>query len=138
MIQKMGLSKNKILLIGFILWPVIIAIPQFNLNYSIGLLNGTLNYGEIPSQFYLGLVTGLFAALFFWGISILIAKLITKVRKVELKGSIVYFYTTLFFFTLMVISQSRGLYTALTLDENNIKETREMIKQYETRELNNE
>ena len=134
----MGLSKNKILLIGFILWPVIIAIPQFNLNYSIGLLNGTLNYGEIPSQFYLGLVTGLFAALFFWGISILIAKLITKVRKVELKGSIVFFYTTLFVFTLMVISQSRGLYTALTLDENNIKETREMIKQYETRELNNE
>ncbi len=134
----MGLSKNKILLIGFILWPVIIAIPQFNLNYSIGLLNGTLNYGEIPSQFYLGLVTGLFAALFFWGISILIAKLITKVRKVELKGSIVYFYTTLFFFTLMIISQSRGLYAALTLDENNVKETRELIKQYETRELKNE
>lgn len=134
----MRLSKNKILLIGFILWPVIIAIPQFNLNYSIGLLNGTLNYGEIPSQFYLGLVAGLFAALFFWGISILIAKLITKVRKVELKGSIVYFYTTLFFFTLMIISQSKGLYTALTLDENNIKETRELIKQYETRELNNE
>ena len=138
MIQKMRLSKNKILLIGFILWPVIIAIPQFNLNYSIGLLNGTLNYGEIPSQFYLGLVTGLFAALFFWGISILIAKLITKVRKVELKGSIVYFYTTLFFFTLMIISQSRGLYTALTLDENNVKETRELIKQYESRELKNE
>jgi len=138
MIQKMGLSKNKILLIGFILWPAIIAIPQFNLNYSIGLLNGTLNYGEIPSQFYLGLVTGLFAALFFWGISILIAKLITKVRKVELKGSIVYFYTTLFFFTLMIISQSRGLYAALTLDENNVKETRELIKQYETRELKNE
>ena len=134
----MRLSKNKILLIGFILWPVIIAIPQFNLNYSIGLLNGTLNYGEIPSQFYLGLVTGLFAALFFWGISILIAKLITKVRKVELKGSIVYFYTTLFFFTLMIISQSRGLYTALTLDENNVKETRELIKQYESRELKNE
>lgn len=134
----MRLSKNKILLIGFILWPVIIAIPQFNLNYSIGLLNGTLNYGEIPSQFYLGLVTGLFAALFFWGISILIAKLITKVRKVELKGSIVYFYTTLFFFTLMIISQSRGLYAALTLDENNVKETRELIKQYETRELKNE
>ena len=134
----MGLSKNKILLIGFILWPAIIAIPQFNLNYSIGLLNGTLNYGEIPSQFYLGLVTGLFAALFFWGISILIAKLITKVRKVELKGSIVYFYTTLFFFTLMIISQSRGLYAALTLDENNVKETRELIKQYETRELKNE
>jgi hypothetical protein len=138
MIQKMGLSKNKILLIGFILWPVIIAIPQFNLNYSIGLLNGTLNYGEIPSQFYLGLVTGLFAALFFWGISILIAKLITKVRKVELKGSIVYFYITLFFFTLMIISQSRGLYRALTLDENNVKETRELIKQYESRELKNE
>ena len=134
----MRLSKNKILLIGFILWPVIIAIPQFNLNYSIGLLNGTLNYGEIPSQFYLGLVTGLIAALFFWGISILIAKLITKVRKVELKGSIVYFYTTLFFFTLMIISQSRGLYAALTLDENNVKETRELIKQYETRELKNE
>ena len=138
MIQKMGLSKNKILLIGFILWPVIIAIPQFNLNYSIGLLNGTLNYGEIPSQFYLGLVTGLFAALFFWGISVLIAKLITKVRKAELKGSIVYFYITLFFFTLMIISQSRGLYRALTLDENNVKETRELIKQYESRELKNE
>ena len=138
MIQELRLSKNKILIIGFILWPVIIAIPQFNLNYSSGLLTGRLNYGEIPSEFYLGLVSGLFLALFFWGISILIAKVITKFRKKELRGSTIYFYTTLFFFTLMIISQSRGLYTALTLDENKVKETRELIKQYESRESINE
>ncbi len=138
MIQELRLSKNKILIIGFILWPLIIAIPQFNLNYSSGLLTGRLNYGEIPSEFYLGLVSGLFVALFFWGISIFIAKVITKIRKVELRGSTIYFYTTLFFLTLMIISQSRGLYTALTLDENKVKETRELIKQYESRDSINE
>lgn len=64
----MALSKKSIIIIGFILWPFIIAIPQFNLNYSTGLLTGELNYGEIPSQFYLGLISGLFVALFFWGL----------------------------------------------------------------------
>jgi hypothetical protein len=54
------------------------------------------------------------------------------------KSLTTFFDQTLFFFTLMIISQSRGLYAALTLDENNVKETRELIKQYETRELKNE
>lgn len=63
----MRLSKNKILFIGFILWPLIVAIPQFNLNYSLGLLTGKLNYGELPLEFYMGLISGLFGALFFWG-----------------------------------------------------------------------
>jgi hypothetical protein len=40
----MRLSKSRILLIGFILWPLIVAIPQFNLNYTPGLLFGKLNY----------------------------------------------------------------------------------------------
>ena len=134
--MKIRLSKNSIIIIGFILWPIIIAIPQFNLNYSSGLLNGKLNYGEIPSQFYAGLASGLFAALFFWGIGILVAKAITKVRKKELSGSTTYFYITIFFFTLMLITQGKNLYTALTLDEDKVKETRELIKQYESSETN--
>jgi hypothetical protein len=132
----MGLSKNSIIVIGFILWPLIIAIPQFNLNYSSGLLTGKLNYGEIPSQFYAGLASGLFAALFFWGMGILVAKVITKVRKKELRGSTTYFYITIFFFSLMLITQGKNFYTALTLDEDKVKETRELIKQYESRETN--
>ena len=130
----MKLSKNKIVLIGFILWPIIIAIPQFNLNYFSGLISGRLNYGEIPYQFYLGLVSGLFAALLFWGISILVAKVITKVRKDELKGSTTYFYVTLFFFALMVITQGHNFYKAFTLDENKVNEVRELIQQYELNE----
>jgi hypothetical protein len=132
----MKLSKINILLIGFILWPLIVAIPQFNLNYTPGLLTGKLNYGEIPPQFYLGLVSGLFAALFFWGLGILVAKVITKVRKKEFKGSTTYFYITVFFFFLMLITQSENLYTALTLDEDKVRETRELIKQYESGETN--
>ena len=132
----MRLSKNTILLIGFILWPIIIAIPQFNLNYSTGLLTGKLNYGEIPPEFYAGLISGLFGALFFWGIGILVAKVITKVRKKELRGSTTYFYITLFFFALMLITQGKNFYKALTLDEDKVKETRELIKQYESREAN--
>jgi hypothetical protein len=124
----MGLSKNSILIIGFILWPLIIAIPQFNLNYTSGLLTGKLNYGEIPSQFYAGLVSGLFAALFFWGVGILVAKVITKVRKKELRGSTTYFYITIFFFALMLTTQGKNFYAALTLDEGKVKETRELIK----------
>ena len=130
----MQLSKKTILIIGFILWPVIIAIPQFNLNYSTGLLTGKLNYGEIPVEFYLGLISGLFSALFFWGIGILVAKIINKVSRNELRGSIIYFYITLFFFALMLITQGNNFYMALTFDENKVKEAREMIKQYESRE----
>ena len=128
----MGLSKNNIIIIGFILWPIIIAIPQFNLHYTTGLLSGKLNYGEIPSQFYLGLFAGLFSALFFWGLGIMIAKVITKVRKKELRGSTTYFYITIFFFFLMLITQGKNFYTALTLDEDKVMETRELIKQYES------
>ncbi len=132
----MGLSKNNIIIIGFILWPLIIAIPQFNLNYTSGLLTGKLNYGEIPSQFYLGLFSGLFAALFFWGMSILISKGISKVRKKELNGSTTYFYITIFNFFLMLGTQGTNFYTALTLDEYKVKETRELIKRYESQETN--
>ena len=133
----MKLSKNSIIIIGFILWPLIIAIPQFNLNYSSGLLTGKLNYGEIPLQFYAGLASGLFAALFFFGIGILVAKGITKFRKKELRGSTTYFYFTIFFFSLMLITQGKKFYTAITLDEDKVKETRELLKQYESHETNN-
>jgi len=129
----MGLSKNIILIIGFILWPLIIAIPQFNFNYPSGLLTGKLNYGEMPPEFYAGLVSGLFSALFFWGMGILVAKVITKVRKKELRGSTTYFYITIFFFSLMLITQGKNFYKALTLDEDKVKETLELIKQYESK-----
>jgi len=132
----MSLSKTKILIIGFILWPIIIAIPQFNFNYSTGLLTGKLNYGEIPSEFYAGLISGLFGALFFWGIGILVAKVINKVRKKELRGSTTYFYITLFFFALMILTQGKNFYTALTLDKGKVKETRELIKKYQSSEAN--
>jgi hypothetical protein len=133
----MKLSKIKILIIGFILWSLIIAIPQFNLNYSTGLLTGKLKYGEIPSQFYAGLIAGLFAALLIWGISILLSKLITKVRKKESKGSITFLYITLFFFALMLLTQGKKLYAALNYDEVKVNETRELIRQYEMREEKN-
>jgi hypothetical protein len=133
----MRLSKIRILLIGFILWPLIIGIPQFNSNYTPGLLTGKLNYGEIPPQFYLGLISGLFAALFFWGMGILVAKVITRFGKKEFRGSTTYFYITIFFFSLMLLTQSKNLYIGLTLEEGKVRETRELIKQYESDEIKN-
>ena len=132
----MQFSKTNILIIGFILWPIIIAIPQFNLHYAPDLLSGKLNYGEIPVQFYLGLIAGLFSALFFWGISFLISKLISKIRKKEIITSITFLYITLFFFAVMLISQSKSFYLALTFKESKVKEARELIEQYESREKN--
>jgi hypothetical protein len=132
----MRISKNTILIICFILWPAIIAIPQFNLNYSTGLLTGKLNYGEIPVEFYLGLISGLLGALLFWGVGVLVARLINKAKRKKLRGSIIYFYITLFFFALMLITQGKNFYTALTLDEKKVNEARELIKQYESREEN--
>jgi hypothetical protein len=132
----MKLSKNKILIIGFILWPIIIAIPQFNLYYFEGLLTGKLNYGEVPTQFYLGLVSGLFAALIFWVLSILLAKLITLVRKKELRGSIAFFYITLFLFAIMLLTQGKSFFRALNLDETKVNKTRDRIKQHEARDSN--
>ena len=126
----------KILLIGFILWPIIIAIPQFNMYYTSGLLSGKLKYGEIPLQFYAGLFAGLFAALLMWGFGILVANAITKVRKSELRGSTAYFYITLLFFTLMLITQGKDFYTELNFNANQVKETREMIKKYESSKEN--
>ena len=70
-----NLSKAQIIIIGFLLWPLIIAVPQFTNNYSVGLLDGTINVGQIPSQFYIGLFSGLFAALVFFGLSYLLSKL---------------------------------------------------------------
>lgn len=127
----MRFLKNKTLLIGLILWPITIAIPQFNLNYTTGILNGKLNYGEIPPEFFLGLISGLFAALFFWVIGIMVSKVVAKVRKKEIRGSTIYFYITLFFFALMLITQSNSFYRALTLDKDKVNEARELIKEYE-------
>lgn len=127
----MQLSKNKILLICFILWPLIIAIPQFTSNYLNDILFGRLNYGDIPEEIYAYLFSGVFAALFFWVISILLSKVITKIRKKEVRGSITYFYITIFFFALMLITQGKRFYTILTLDEAKVKEVRELIKQNE-------
>ena len=130
----MSLTKKTILILGFILWPLIIAIPQFNLNYIPGLLNGKVKYGEIPYQFYMGLISGFFISFIFWGISILISLLITKIRKVETRGSLTYFYITLFFLAGMLITQGKTFYIALTLEEEKVITVREMLKNYKSNE----
>jgi hypothetical protein len=125
--------KNKlILLVGFILWPLIIAIPQFNANYAPGLLNGTLKYREIPAQFYIGLISGIFASGLVWILSFIIANLVTKGRNKEDSRSIIFISLTLFFFAFMLFSEMTDLLRALNLDEQKVIEARELIKQYDS------
>ncbi len=124
-------SKSRKIIFGFILWPLIIAIIQFNLNYQTGLLNGKLKYGEIPDEVFLGLFSGLFGAFVFWGLAIILAKIISLIAKKEFKGSTIFFIGTLFFFSIFLITQTKSLYDSLSLNETKVKEAREMVKKYE-------
>jgi hypothetical protein len=128
----MKLSKSTKIIVGFILWPLIIAIPQFNSNYATGLLIGKLNYGEIPVEFYLGLVSGIFAALLFWGLSLLLSKILFAITKMSFKESTIFFVLSIIFFSLTLLIHGNNLYKAFSLDEKKVNAARELLKQHET------
>lgn len=129
--MKINLSKGIKIILGFILWPIIIAIPQFNYHYSTGLLNGQLEFGEMPVELYLGLISGLFAALLVWGIGLIIALVTNSIKKEgNYKGSSTFFIITIVFFLLMLFTQGGNFYKTLTLEEDKVMESREKIKEY--------
>ena len=131
--MKINSTKSTKLIIGFILWSIIIATPQFTYHYTNGLLNGKLQIGEMPIELYSGLVSGLFAALIVWGASILLASLISTISNKSLKGSSLFLFISLFFFTLMIITHGKNVYYALTLEGTKVKEARELIKDYNSK-----
>ena len=133
----MNYFKNKNILIGIFLWPLIIAIPQFNMNYSTGLLSGKLEYGQIPNEFYFGLFAGIIGSLFFLGAGILVLRLCKRFGVKDMNGPKIYLYITLLFFTIMLLTQGKDFYNLLTLDEIKVKEARQLIIDYESNNTNN-
>lgn len=133
----MNYFKNKNILIGIFLWQLIIAIPQFNMNYSTGLLSGKLEYGQIPNEFYFGLFAGIIGSLFFLGAGILVLRLCKRFGVKEMNGPKIYLYITLLFFTIMLLTQGKDFYNLISLDEIKVKEARQLIIDYESNNTNN-
>lgn len=127
----MKLSNRKIFIIGFVIWPLVIAIPQFNTKYSLGLISGKLSHGQIPVEFYLGLFSGVFVSLVFLGLGYTISSLINRIFKITTKGPTVYLYITCFFFTLLIITQSVTFFRLINLDKEHVRKLRERIIEYE-------
>lgn len=97
------------------------AINNFANYYFVGLLNGDLEYGEIPRQVYEGLFVGIIVAFIFWGISLLFARLISLITKKKTEGSKIFLIITLLFFCLTVLSQRKNVYHALTIDKKDVE-----------------
>ena len=116
------------IILSFILWPLIIAVPQYNLYYASGLASGKLQFGETPVEFYLGLVSGIFGALMFWGLAILISKVISKINKKEFKSHNLFFIISLVFFAITIFTQGEKLYKSLTLEESKVREVQQRIE----------
>lgn len=127
----MKISNRQIIIIGFVIWPLIIAIPQFNAKYSIGIISGKLSHGQIPVEFYLGLFSGILASLFFIGIAYLISSLTNRIFKKNTKGPTIYLYITCFFFTLLILTQSVTFIQLIRLDKEHVKKIQEKIIEYE-------
>ena len=116
------------IILSFILWPLIIAVPQYNLHYASGLASGKLQFRETPVEFYLGLVSGIFGALIFWGLAILISKVISKINKKEIKSYNLFFIISLVFFGITIFTQGENIYKSLTLEESKVREVQQKIE----------
>ena len=123
------------IILSFILWSAIIAIPQYNWHYTAGLITGKLKYGEIPVEFYLGLFSGLFGALLFWGLAILITKLISRTKFKDVQSHNLFFGISITFFVFVIYSQGEVLYKALTLEESKVREVQQMVRDYRSNQI---
>lgn len=126
----MKLNGSIKVLLAFVLWALIIATVQFNLNYSIGLMNGTLEHHEIPPQVYLGIGSGLFGGLIFLGISVLIAKLASVLFKTKITTATAFISVTSVIFVFMLFTQAGTLLESWSITEEQVMEFRERLDEY--------
>lgn len=124
------LSKKTKISLGILFWALIIAIPQFLINYTTGLLSGKLSYGQIPVQFYLGLISGVIFGAIFYFILKGVIKLLIKFGGLNIDVVNAFFMITGILLMIMFLLQGNNLYVALTLKEENVRDAQQLIKSY--------
>ncbi|TBH70693.1 hypothetical protein [Aquirufa antheringensis] len=129
MLLKKLSNKTKISL-GILFWALIIAIPQFLVNYTTGLLSGKLIYGQIPVQFYLGLISGAIFGMIFYFIVKAVIKLLIKFGGLNIDVVNAFFMITSILLIIVFLLQGNNLYVALTLKEENVRDAQQLIKSY--------
>ena len=129
----MKLNSGIKVLLAIAMWALIIAIPQFNLNYTIGLYTGRLKHGEIPLEFYGGIGTGIIVGFIFWGVMALLVKIISALFKTQVKTATVFIVLTSIIFAFMLFTQGETLYTSLSISEEQVRETLQAIEDYKSK-----
>lgn len=129
MLLKKLPNKTKFSL-GILFWAFIIAIPQFLINYTTGLLSGKLSYGQIPVQFYLGLISGAIFGVIFYFIVKAVMKLLIKFGGLNIDVVNSFFMITSILLIIVLLLLGNNLYVALTLKEENVRDAQQLIKSY--------
>jgi cobalamin biosynthesis protein CobD/CbiB len=122
------MKKNKTLMIifGLIMWPIIIATPLVISEYLMGLAKSELKFGEIPeAQLMLGIMSGLFGALIFIGISYFIAFIIKKI----VSGAHIFFVITCLLTVLFIATNGKKVIDVLSLEKDNVEIMQKRIQE---------
>jgi uncharacterized membrane protein (UPF0182 family) len=130
----MKTRKNILMILfGFVMWPIIIATPRVVNAYVQKLITSEIEFREIP-QFELmtGLLSGVFAALIFIGISYLLAFIVSKFRKNStFNGATMFFIITCLGTLLLVTSYGSKVIEALSFEKENVENIQDRIKKLE-------
>tara|TARA_B100000242_G_C43048254_1_gene489427 strand:- start:1481 stop:1873 length:393 start_codon:yes stop_codon:yes gene_type:complete len=127
------MKKNKTLMVifGLIMWPIIIATPLVISEYLMGLAKSELKFGEIPeAQLMLGIMSGLFGALIFIGISYFIAFIIKKIKKSSIvSGAHIFFVITCLLTVLFIATNGKKVIDVLSLEKDNVEMMQKRIQE---------
>ena len=121
------------ILFGFVMWPIIIATPRVVNAYVQKLITSEIEFREIP-QFELmtGLLSGVFAAFIFIGISYLLAFIVSKLRKGStFNGVTMFFVITCLGTLLLITSYGSKVIEALSFEKENVENIQKRIKELE-------
>ena len=126
--------KNILMLtFGLIMWPIIIATPRVVDSYFIKLAKSEIAFQEIPrADLWIGIFSGLFAALLFIGFSYLLALIISLIKKSSIiNGPNIFFIATCLFTILLIKRYGGKVKTALLLERDNVEKIQDKIKEFE-------
>lgn len=121
------------ILFGFVMWPIIIATPRVVNAYVQKLITSEIEFREIP-QFELmtGLLSRVFAAFIFIGISYLLAFIVSKLRKGStFNGVTMFFVITCLSTLLLITSYGSKVIEALSFEKENVENIQKRIKELE-------
>jgi hypothetical protein len=122
--------KKLMIVIGFIAWPIIIAVPHTINVYVSKLLNSEIKFQELPQvDLALGLVSGLLLAFLLIGISYFLAYLLTEKKERNIfNGPFIFLVITCLGIILLTFSYGKRLVDTLGLEKENVEIIQKRLK----------